>query len=51
MYVQNVYLRFQDASTFQVVGARNEMMMDDYDVQIIFGDLVDLKLPDIRLTG
>ena len=27
------------------------MMMDDYDVQMIFGDLVGLKLPDIRLTG
>ena len=38
-------------STFQVTGARNEMMMDDYDGQMIFGDLVGLKLPDIRLTG
>ena len=27
------------------------MMMDDYDGQMIFGDLVGLKLPDIRLTG
>ena len=26
------------------------MMMDDYDGQMIFGDLVGLKLPDIRLT-
>ena len=26
-------------------------MMDDYDGQMIFGDLVGLKLPDIRLTG
>ena len=26
-------------------------MMDDYDGQLIFGDLVGLKLPDIRLTG
>ena len=25
--------------------------MDDYDGQMIFGDLVGLKLPDIRLTG
>ena len=38
-------------STSQVIGARNEMMMDDYDGQMIFGDLVGLKLPDIRLTG
>ena len=27
------------------------MVMDDYDGQIIFGDLVGLKFPDIRLTG
>ena len=27
------------------------MMMDDYDGQMIFGDLVGLNLPDIRLTG
>ena len=27
------------------------MRMDDYDGQMIFGDLVGLKLPDIRLTG
>ena len=28
------------------------MMIDnDYDGQMIFGDLVGLKLPDIRLTG
>ena len=42
---------FKGASTSQVIGARNEMMMDDYDGQMIFGDLVSLKLPDIRLTG
>ena len=42
---------FKGASTSQVIGARNEMMMDDYDGQMIFGDLVILKLPDIRLTG
>ena len=42
---------FKGASTSQVIGARNEMMMDDYDGQMIFGDLVGLKLPDIRLTG
>ena len=27
------------------------MIIDDYDGQMIFGDLVGLKLPDIRLTG
>ena len=27
------------------------MMMDDYDGQMMFGDLVGLKVPDIRLTG
>ena len=26
------------------------MMMDDYDGEMIFGNLVDLKLPEIRLT-
>ena len=41
---------FKGASTSKVIGARNEMMMDD-DGQMIFGDLVGLKLPDIRLTG
>ena len=44
-------LEFTGASTSKVIGARNEMMMDDYDGQMIFGDLVGLKLPDIRLTG
>ena len=38
-------------STSQVIGARNEIIMDDYDGQIMFGDLAGLKLPDIRLTG
>ena len=42
---------FKGASTSQVIGDRNEMMMDDYNGQMIFGDLVGLKLPDIRLTG
>ena len=42
---------FKGASTSKVIGARNEMIMDDYDGQMIFGDLVGLKLPDIRLTG
>ena len=32
-----------------VIGARNEMI-DDFDGQIIFGNLMGLKLPDIRLT-
>ena len=48
MYV--CIFRFKGASTSQVIGARKEMMMDDYDGLIIFGDLVGLKLPDIRLT-
>ena len=42
---------FKGTSTYKVIGARNEMMMDDYDGQMIFWDLVGLKLPDIRLTG
>ena len=43
---------FKGTSTSKVIGARNEMMMDDYGGQMIFGDLVGLKkLPDIRLTG
>ena len=46
-----VYFKFWGASTSQVIGARNEMMMDDCDGQMIFGDLVGLKLPDIHLTG
>ena len=41
---------FWGASTSQVIGARNEMIMDDYDGQMMFGDLMGLKLPDIRLT-
>ena len=42
---------FRALSTSQVIGARNEMMMDDYDGQMMFGDLVGLRLPDISLTG
>ena len=42
---------FKGTSTSKVIGTRNEMMMDDYDGQMIFGDPVGLKLPDIRLTG
>ena len=42
---------FKGASTSQVIGARNEMMMDDYDGQMIFGELVVLKFPDICLRG
>ena len=51
MHILVCIFGFKGESTSQVIGARNEMMMDDYDVQMIFGDLVDLKLPDIRLTG
>ena len=42
---------FKSGSTSKVIGAHNEMMMDDYNGQMIFGVLVGLKLPDIRLTG
>ena len=54
VHAQNEYVcifGFKGASTSKVIGARNEMMMDDYDGQMRFRDLVDLKLPDIRLTG
>ena len=44
-------LGFKGTSTSKVIGARNEMMMDDNDGQMIFEDLVGLKLPDIRLAG
>ena len=48
-----LYLRFYGASTSQVIGAHNEMIMDDDDDdgQMIFRDLMGLKLPDISLTG
>ena len=46
-----VYLGFKGASTSKVITAHNEMMTNDYDGQMIFGDLVGLKLPEIRLTG
>ena len=46
-----VYLGLRTRQHLKVIGARNEMMMDDYNGQMIFGDLVGLKLPDIRLTG
>ena len=49
MYVCIIGLK--GASTSKVIGARNEMTMDDYDGQMIFRDRVGLKLPDIRLTG
>ena len=49
MYV--CILGFKGASTSKVIGASNEMTMDDYDGQMIFGDFVGLKLPDICLTG
>ena len=45
-----LYLRFKGTSTSQVIGAHNEMIMDD-DGQMIFRDLMGLKLPDISLTG
>ena len=51
MYVCVCIFGCKGASTSKVIGARNEMMMDDYDDQMIFGDHVGLKLPDIRLTG
>ena len=41
---------FKGTSTSKVIGVHNEIMMDDYDGQMIFGELVGLKLPDIRLT-
>ena len=34
-----VIFGFKGASTSQVIGARNEIMMDDYGGQMIFGDL------------
>ena len=34
---------YKGASTSQVIGARNEMIMVDYDGQMIFGDLVGLS--------
>ena len=42
--VMYVNLRISCASTSQVIGARNEMMMDDYEGQMIFGDLVRVIL-------
>ena len=42
---------FKGASTSKVIGAHNEMLVDGYDGQMIFGDLVGLMLSDIRLTG
>ena len=40
MYVFVCIFGFKVASTSKVIGARNEMMMNDYDGQMIFGDLV-----------
>ena len=51
LYVCICIFGFKGTSTSKVIGVRNEMMMDDNDGQMIFGDLVGLKLPDIRLTG
>ena len=36
---REMYFGFKGASTSKVIGARNETMMDDYDGQMIFGDL------------
>ena len=51
MYVCVCIFGFKGASTSKVIGARNEMMMDDYDGQMRFGDIMGLKLTDIRLKG
>ena len=45
-----VYLRFLGPVNISGHWRPNEMM-DDYDGQMIFLDLVGLKLPDICLTG
>ena len=45
-----VYLRFKGTSTAQVIGTHMNDC-DDNDGQMIFGDLGDLKFPDICLTG
>ena len=49
--VPYVYLGLRARQRLRSVAPVMKMMMDDYDGQIIFGDLVGLKLPDIRLTG
>ena len=41
---------FKGASTSKVIDARKKMLMDDYDGQMIFGELGGLKFPDICLT-
>ena len=47
-----VYLGLRAHQHLRSLAPVNEMMMDDDDDgQMIFGDLVGLKLPDIRLTG
>ena len=51
VHVVYLYFGFKGASASKVIGAHNEIMMDDYDGQMIVGDLVGRKLPDIRLTG
>ena len=33
------------------INSKRRIWKDDYDGQMIFGNLVDLKLPDICLTG
>ena len=48
----NIYICILEVlGRVNISGARNDMIMDDYDGQMIFGDLVGLKLPDICLTG
>ena len=42
---------FKGMSTSKIIGTRNERIMDDYDGQMMFGDLVGLKFPDFRLSG
>ena len=47
---QHVYERQYTLSTHSVIPTRR-IWNDDYDRQMIFGDLVGLKFPDIRLAG
>ena len=47
---QHEHERLYTLSTHSFILTRR-IWKDDYDAQIIFGDLVDPKLPDICLTG
>ena len=51
MYVCIMYVYLGLRARQHLRSLANEMMRDDYDGQMIFGDLAGLKLPDIRLTG